>query len=58
MRKQKRKKGEMIIKIDLEKAYDRVDWKFLKEVVRKVGFSDPLRNVIMSCITSTSLAVI
>lgn len=57
MRKQKRKKGEMIIKIDLEKAYDRVDWKFLK-VGRKVGFSNPLRNLIMSCITSTSLAII
>lgn len=30
----------------------------MEEVLRKVGFSDNLRSVIMSCITSTSLAVI
>lgn len=53
-----KKKGEMIVKIDLEKAYHRVNWKFLEEVLRKVGFSDNLRSVIMSCITSTSLVVI
>lgn len=34
------KKFEASLKIDMNKAYDRVDWNFLKAVVTKMGFSD------------------
>lgn len=38
----KRKQGRgglMAMKIDLEKAYDKLDWGFLDEVLRCFGFS-------------------
>lgn len=48
----------MIAKIDLEKAYDRVDWDFLEEVLQKVGFGNQLTKVILNCIKSTKLPVL
>lgn len=48
----------MIVKIDLEKAYDRVDWGFLQEVLRVIGVSETIRKVILSCISSTELSVV
>lgn len=38
MRTMRNKKKGMVVKIDLEKAYDRIDWNFLVEVLRIVGF--------------------
>lgn len=40
----KGRKGSMIIKVDLEKAYDRIDWNFLEEVPRTVGFRELLNS--------------
>jgi hypothetical protein len=34
------KKRGLILKIDFEKAYDKVKWDFLEEVMRGKGFSD------------------
>lgn len=48
----------MVVKIDLEKAYDRVDWQFLDNVLRSVGFQPRLRQVIRSCLESSSLSVV
>lgn len=33
MNKSRKKKGEMVYKLDLEKAYDRVDWDFLRHTL-------------------------
>lgn len=33
MKKSKRKKGDVVFKLDMEKAYDRVDWRFLKDTL-------------------------
>jgi hypothetical protein len=32
-------KGELALKIDISKAYDKVDWGFLKGMLRRLGFS-------------------
>jgi hypothetical protein len=34
----RRRKGFMAIKLDRSKAYDRVEWRFLEEVMECMGF--------------------
>ena len=38
--KRKGKKYETTLKLDMNKAYDRVEWDFLAEVMRKMGFDE------------------
>lgn len=57
LRTRKGRKGGLILKVDLEKAYDQVDWAFLKKVLRVTGFNSTYRQLIMACITSVSLSV-
>lgn len=45
----------MIVKIDLEKAHDHVDWELLEQVLKVSGFDENLRSLIMYCISSASL---
>lgn len=42
--------GAMIVKVDLDKAYDRVNWTFLQKVLGLMGFSSTLQNLIMSIV--------
>lgn len=58
MRKKKGKKGFMAIKIDLEKAYDRLSWQFIEDTLREAGFNDVWVKNVMGCITTTRLGVI
>ena len=39
----------MVLKVDLEKAYDRIKWEFLWDTLNLVGFSSKLIEVIMNC---------
>ena len=54
----KMKEGLMAIKLDHQKAYDRVNWSFIKVVLIKFGFSEVFINWIMECITSMSFEVL
>lgn len=56
MHKKKGKAGYLIFKIDFEKAYDRVDWHFLKLTLQEFGFPSHIINLIMSCTTSSTLS--
>ncbi|XP_071721951.1 uncharacterized protein [Rutidosis leptorrhynchoides] len=39
MRRKKRGKyGDVVLKLDISKAYDRVDWRFFEFIMRKMGF--------------------
>ena len=58
MHKSKRKKGDMVLKIDLHKAYDSVDWTFLKQTLLEFGFPEMVINLIMYCVTSASLSLV
>lgn len=42
-----KKKFELGIKLDMNKAYDRVDWDFLKEVMIKMEFDMRWIDLIM-----------
>lgn len=58
MRKMTGKKGAIAVKIDLEKAYDRLDWNFLRRVLMEVGFPSNWINVIMNIVSTSQLAVL
>nr|KYP61054.1 Retrovirus-related Pol polyprotein LINE-1 [Cajanus cajan] len=49
------KKGWMAIKIDLEKAYDRLNWKFIKETLIDIGLPNNFVELVWACISSGKL---
>ncbi|GJT10477.1 hypothetical protein Tco_0857519 [Tanacetum coccineum] len=44
-------------KVNIQKAYDTVDWKFLKEILAGFGFHSRMIGWIMECVTSTSFSI-
>ena len=58
LEKKKGKTGYMIIKIDLEKAYDRMEWSFVRNVLCSLGFQNATAELILSCISSTSVSLL
>jgi hypothetical protein len=52
------KVGFMDIKLDMSKAYDKVEWKFLKVVMSKMGFSERWIRLIMECISTVTYSII
>ena len=58
MCKSKSKKGSMVIKIDLHKVYDNVEWSFLERTLIDFGFSDNIKKLIMFCVSSSSLSMV
>ena len=46
------------IKTDMSKAYDRVEWSFLEELMERMGFDGRWINRIMRCISSVSYQVL
>lgn len=54
----KGRKGYTTIKIDLEKAYDRIEWSFIREMLIMFNFPDKLVELIMSCVSSVSTSLL
>ncbi|KAB2632190.1 hypothetical protein D8674_028437 [Pyrus ussuriensis x Pyrus communis] len=50
--------GAMDVKLDLEKAYDMFSWDFIRLLLARFGFNNHWINLIMECITSTSLSIL
>ena len=48
----------MVIKIDLEKAYDRLEWSFVRMVLDHFGFPKNFSELILSYISTTSTSLL
>ncbi|XP_048496063.1 uncharacterized protein LOC125495441 [Beta vulgaris subsp. vulgaris] len=58
MGKKKGKKGTFAMKIDLEKAYDRLEWDFIRTSLLAIGFDEKTTNLCMECITTTTTSIL
>ena len=54
----KGREGYMAIKVDLEKAYDKIEWSFIREVLINTNLPHNLVNLIMSCVSSVSTSIL
>ena len=51
-------KSYMALKTDITKAYDRLEWNFLEETMRRMGFCEKWINLIMICVKTVSFSVL
>ena len=58
MRKKKGSQGCMAIKIDLEKAYDRLRWPFIREMLLEARLPQKMIDVILNCVSLSSFSVL
>jgi len=52
------KKDLLLLKVDFEKAYDSVDWKYLDDVMGKMAFPTMWRKWIRECVTTATASVL
>nr|XP_025679104.1 uncharacterized protein LOC112779059 [Arachis hypogaea] len=52
--KENHESNDIAIKLDMNKAYDRLEWNFLQRVMEKFGFSKDWVRLMMSCVKSAS----
>ena len=50
--------GFMALKLDMSKAYDRVEWVFLQKVLLKMGFKEAWVGLIMQCVTIVTYSIL
>ncbi|KAJ9683301.1 hypothetical protein PVL29_019053 [Vitis rotundifolia] len=55
---QKRKEKGLICKLDIEKAYNSINWQFLLEVMQKMGFEPKWLRWMWSCLSSARFSVL
>ncbi|XP_055960701.1 uncharacterized protein LOC126667366 [Mercurialis annua] len=58
MRNKKGKESWFAIKVDLEKAYDCLNWKFIEDTLTDVGIPTHMIKVIMHCISSSHMSLL
>lgn len=57
MRRKNGRMEMMVLKIDLEKAYDRIAWDFVRDTLAEIGLSIEWIRNIMACIETTRMSI-
>ena len=50
--------GFMALKLDMSKAYDRVEWNFLDKIMERLGFNNKWRTLVGGCICAVSFSIL
>lgn len=54
----KGKIGRMVVKLDMSKVYNRVEWQYLKASMKALNFVDRWINLVISCVTSVNYSIL
>ncbi|XP_070032252.1 uncharacterized protein [Nicotiana tomentosiformis] len=52
------KPANVIIKLDMAKAYDRVSWKYLLHIIRRMGFAERFINMVWNMVSNNWYSVL
>lgn len=58
MRHMKGKKGFVVVKVDIETVYDRIEWDFLENTLTDIGFSKKTVDILMVCVKTCHMQVL
>ena len=56
-KRKKGKKGEMALKLDMSKYYNRVELVCLDKIMKKLGFHPRWRNLMMQCVSTVTYSI-
>lgn len=57
-RRRRGHRGVMSIKLDMSKAYNRIEWKFLEAIMLRLGFNPSWVALVLSCVSSISYKIL
>jgi hypothetical protein len=55
--KRSRNNGSCVVKLDMHKAYDQVEWVFLENMMRRLSFDERWISLMMACVSSVRYKV-
>jgi hypothetical protein len=54
----RRKGGFMFLKMDMERAFDKMEWNLILSIMQRLGFHETWLQCIKSCISSSSFSIL